>query len=74
MAARAETGLPPYKGRRLSLIWQEADGPEITSPDRKSFGTRLLEDVVAHELNGEAELIYERRGLCYRLEFPVDEE
>ena len=59
--------------RHLSMTWQEADGPEITPPERKGFGTRLLEDVVADELNGEAELLYERRGLHYHLKFPVDE-
>ena len=58
--------------RQLSMTWQEADGPEVTSPERKGFGTRLLKDVVAHELNGEAELVYERRGLRYHLTFPVD--
>lgn len=59
---------------RLSMMWREVDGPEITPPQRKGFGTRLLEDVVAYELNGEAELKYEEWGLHYRLEFPVDLE
>jgi len=58
--------------RRLSMTWQEANGPEITPPERKGFGTRLLEDVVAHELNGEAELDYARRGLTYRLRFQLE--
>lgn len=56
---------------QLTLIWQEADGPEIVPPQRKGFGTRLLNEVVAHELNGKAELIYGERGLCYRLKFPI---
>ena len=58
---------------QLSMTWQEADGPEIAPPKRKGFGSRLLEDVVAHELSGEAELVYDRRGLHYRLKFPVNE-
>jgi len=57
---------------RLSMTWQEADGPEITPPERQGFGTRLLQDVVAHELEGEAELFYEPRGLRYHLSFPVE--
>lgn len=65
---------PPDDGRRrLTVTWQEQDGPEITPPDRKGFGTRLLEDVVAHELNGKAELNYESGGLHYYLTFAVDE-
>ena len=58
----------------LSMTWQEADGPEIIRPERKGFGTRLLEDVVAHELNGATDLIYDKRGLRYHLKFPVDAE
>ena len=57
---------------QLSLTWQEADGPEIVPPERKGFGTRLLQDVVSNELNGKAELIYEAQGLRYTLRFPVD--
>ena len=58
--------------RQVSMTWQESDGPEITPPTRQGFGTRLLEDVVAHELNGDAALVYEERGLRYQLKFPLD--
>ncbi len=58
---------------RVAMTWREQDGPEITPPDRKGFGTRLLEDVVAHELGGAAELDYGREGLRYALSFPVGE-
>lgn len=57
--------------RQIALSWEETDGPEITPPERKGFGTRLLEDVVTHELNGKAELAYGQSGLCYLLRFPV---
>tara|TARA_R110002020_G_scaffold109430_15_gene253129 strand:+ start:21592 stop:22713 length:1122 start_codon:yes stop_codon:yes gene_type:complete len=60
------------KQRRLSLTWQESDGPQITPPQRKGFGTRLLESVVARELNGEAKLTYEATGLRYTLSFSPD--
>jgi len=57
---------------RLSMTWQEMDGPEIVPPERKGFGTRLLQEVVSHELNGRAELVYEEKGLYYTLCFPVE--
>ncbi len=57
---------------RISLIWQERGGPAVTPPDRKGFGTRLLQDVIAHELNGEAKLVYESAGFSYELDFPVE--
>lgn len=53
------------------MSWEETDGPEIVPPERKGFGTRLLKDVVTHELNGKADLIYGQRGLCYKLRFPL---
>ncbi len=56
----------------LSMTWQETDGPEITAPQRKGFGTRLLEDVVAHELAGKAKLNFEPQGLHYYLTFAID--
>lgn len=57
---------------QLAMTWQEADGPEITAPERKGFGTRLLKDVVSHELNGEAELVYGQHGVRYTLTFPAE--
>ncbi|WP_299654441.1 HWE histidine kinase domain-containing protein [uncultured Jannaschia sp.] len=59
--------------RRLAMTWREQDGPAITPPERKGFGTRLLEDVVAFELNGTAELVYGPDGLRYDLTFPAAE-
>jgi two-component sensor histidine kinase len=56
---------------QMAVTWEETDGPEITPPERRGFGTRLLKDVVTHELNGKADLIYGQRGLRYHLKFPV---
>lgn len=57
---------------RTNLTWEEADGPKISPPQRKGFGSRLLEDVVSHELGGNAELDFRPTGLVYKLSFPVD--
>ena len=61
------------QAQRVRMDWEESDGPEITPPERKGFGTRLLEDVVAHELGGDAELDYEPGGVNYYLDFPLEE-
>ena len=58
-------------GPVLVLSWEETDGPAVSSPVRKGFGSRLLEDVVGHELGGEAKLEFPASGLVYRLSFPV---
>lgn len=56
---------------QIAMTWEETDGPEIAPPERRGFGTRLLKDVVTHELNGKAELVYGQTGLRYHLKFPV---
>jgi two-component sensor histidine kinase len=56
----------------IAMTWEEADGREVSPPAHKGFGSRLLEDVVSHELDGTAELDFRPSGLVYRLSFPVD--
>jgi len=49
--------------RRLSLSWREHDGPPVTAPRRRGFGSRLIERGLSQELNGEASLVFEPSGL-----------
>jgi PAS domain S-box-containing protein len=55
---------PPHFGLR----WEESDGPAVPPPDRKGFGSRLVEDVLAAELNGTVRLCYEPTGLVCTVE------
>ncbi len=55
---------------QTTVIWEEVDGPATSPPERKGFGTRLLEDIMAEELGGSSELTFRRQGLLYRLTFP----
>ncbi|OCW58617.1 hypothetical protein AWJ14_05615 [Hoeflea olei] len=36
----------------LTLAWRESGGPPAVQPDRKGFGTRLIESIVAGEFGG----------------------
>jgi two-component sensor histidine kinase len=56
----------------IAMTWEESDGGDVSPPERRGFGSRLLEDVVSHELEGSAELDFKASGLVYRLSFPVD--
>lgn len=53
----------------LRLVWSETGGPGIAPPGRKGFGSRLLEQIVSEELEGEARLDFRPTGLVYRLTF-----
>jgi two-component sensor histidine kinase len=56
---------------RLDLRWQESGGPSVSAPERKGFGSRLVEEVLAAELNGSVRLCYETSGLVCAVEAPL---
>src|SRR5690606_20823530 len=57
---------------RLHLVWREIDGPPVASPDRKGFGSRLIERNVRHDLAGEVELDYATSGMVATFSIPLD--
>lgn len=54
----------------LSLSWTETGGPLVTSPNRRSFGTRMIESL-GHQLSGTVRLAYPPAGFTYQLNIPV---
>ena len=62
---------PRPDGRRLLLRWQEKDGPPVTSPSRKGFGSRVLERGLAHELAGTVQLDYRSDGVVCTMDIPA---
>jgi len=48
---------------RLMLRWQETGGPTVAPPTRKGFGSRLIENLLAVELNGEVKVTYDPQGV-----------
>lgn len=62
---------PSPRGSRLVLRWQEKDGPPVTPPSRKGFGSRVIERGLAHELEGTVNLDYRRDGLVCMIDFPA---
>src|ERR1700730_17593093 len=49
---------PGPEGDRLILHWREKDGPPVTLPSRKGFGSQVIERGLAHELDGTVHLDY----------------
>jgi len=60
------------RARMLKLTWREMDGPKVTEPDRRGFGSRLIERNIRHDLAGEMELSYAADGLIAELTVPLD--
>lgn len=62
---------PMSEGRRLILFWREKDGPLVTLPSRKGFGSRVIERGLTHELEGTVQLDYRPDGLICTMNIPV---
>lgn len=58
---------------RLRIHWQESGGPPVTPPDRKGFGSQVLERGLAHELGGTVALDYRREGVACLIDLPAPE-
>jgi two-component system CheB/CheR fusion protein len=55
----------------LIFSWRERDGPIVSEPTRRGFGTELLQRQLRYELNGNATMDFKRDGLQVVLEIPV---
>jgi PAS domain S-box-containing protein len=56
---------------RLQFEWREAGGPKVKTPANTGFGSVVLEQLAASDLQGEVDLDYNANGLVYRLAAPV---
>ncbi|HEV7277096.1 MAG TPA: HWE histidine kinase domain-containing protein [Devosiaceae bacterium] len=52
---------------RLSVTWQEVDGPPVVVPDRRGFGSRLLERGLFVEPEGRVQIDFLPEGVLARI-------
>jgi len=55
----------------FDLFWREQGGPPVKPRSRRGFGSRLIEQGLAHDLGGSARLDYLPSGINCRISFPV---
>ena len=55
----------------LKLRWEETGGLPVRTPERRGFGTRLIERSLAHDLNGTAEIRFPATGVVCEISAPV---
>ena len=76
-ALQAETGIvevdvePDERGGAW-FDWRERGGAPVSAPPRAGFGTTLIQQLIPHELGGEAHVTYLRDGLHARFYLPAD--
>lgn len=61
------SGPPP----RFVLLWQEAGGPPVTPPTRRGFGSRLIERLLAQDMEGEVTLSFAPAGVVCSIDAPL---
>jgi two-component sensor histidine kinase len=58
--------------RRLRIEWREVDGPPVAQPERRGFGSRLIERNLKHDLAGSLEIDYAPAGLAVEMTVSLD--
>ena len=61
-----------FEDDRFLFHWAEKSGPAVVKPDRRGFGSRLIERTLAASLGGAAELHYHPQGLEFLLNAPAN--
>jgi two-component sensor histidine kinase len=55
----------------LRLRWTERDGPPVSAPSRRGYGTAFLRSAIASGMNGRIELSYLPLGLACEITAPL---
>lgn len=57
---------------RMTVTWREIGGPPAAPPQRKGFGSRLIERAVRHDLAGDLTMEFGDQGLVAVMQFSAD--
>jgi two-component sensor histidine kinase len=66
IAWRIDTAEP-----RLHLTWRERGGPTVRKPERRGFGSRVIEMSFRHQLDGSAEAAFDPSGVVWSFDMPL---
>jgi len=58
-------------GDTLVLNWSEQNGPPVSLPAKRGFGTVLIESGIAHDLRGEARIEFPTEGVQATMRAPL---
>jgi PAS domain S-box-containing protein len=60
-----------FDGDIFSMHWTERNGPPVSPPERRGFGSTVIDSMAKRTLGGEVELDYAPSGLAWRLTCPT---
>jgi two-component sensor histidine kinase len=55
------------EGNAFTISWIESDGPPVSAPERRGFGTMVMEVMAEHSVDGTVHLGYAPAGVTWRL-------
>jgi two-component sensor histidine kinase len=58
-------------GDTLTMSWAERGGPTVSPPERRGFGTVVMQEMVERTVDGNVDLDYAPSGLAWRLTCPA---
>ena len=53
------------------MSWTERDGPPVSAPQRRGFGTIVMQEMAQRSMDGEVDLHYAPSGVTWRLTCPA---
>ena len=57
--------------RQVDIVWRERGGPPVKRPERRGFGSQLLERGIRSQANGTVHLDFRPEGLECRICLPL---
>jgi two-component sensor histidine kinase/PAS domain-containing protein len=57
--------------KSIELVWQEQGGPTVKAGASGGFGTRLIDHVIRHDLDGSTQIDFDPAGVRWTVAFPV---
>jgi len=64
---------PNEHAANLVFAWREFGGPAILVKSKSGYGTRLIRELVPHELGGTVDLEFAAEGVSCKIEFPIEQ-
>jgi two-component sensor histidine kinase len=55
----------------LTMSWSERDGPPVSAPKQRGFGTIVMKAMAERSVDGKVDLDYAPSGLTWRLTCPA---
>jgi PAS domain S-box-containing protein len=59
------------EGDRFALSWTECEGPPVSAPQRRGFGTIVMQEMAERSVDGRVQLDYGPSGVTWRLICPT---